>query len=346
MCPKVSIVVPMYDVEKYLEKCINSLIHQTLKDIEIILVDDGSPDRCGEIAEQYAKKDTRIKVIHQNNAGLGPARNTGMEAATGEYIGFVDSDDWVKPDMFAKLLDAAYKNSADIVASGHCDWTNGKIVRTRRHPMAGKTIKGSSEIDKARKQFYGHLPTETEIEAFPMSVWISIYRRKMLEHNNLKFINIISEDIVFNISAYNCAQIITFTEDTDYCYRKETQTSITQSFSNTKLKKYEELLIKLIELAKQENDQECMIRIKRKAMDCCRLYVGQVGNADISFKEKKYYVELFAKSELIKKCWENYPIESLPLQQKIFQKAILSGNYGIALLLNSIRQTIKRYLRK
>ena len=91
--PKVSVVIPMYNVEKYLDTCVQSVRKQTLQDIEIILVDDGSPDRCGEMAEEYAKQDSRVKVVHRKNGGLGPARNSGMEIATGEYIGFVDSDD-------------------------------------------------------------------------------------------------------------------------------------------------------------------------------------------------------------------------------------------------------------
>ena len=97
--PKVSIIVPVYKVEKYLRKCIDSIINQTLKDIEIILVDDGSPDNCGKICDEYAAKDTRIKVIHKENGGLSSARNAGMEVAEGEYIGFVDSDDWIESDL-------------------------------------------------------------------------------------------------------------------------------------------------------------------------------------------------------------------------------------------------------
>ncbi len=345
--PKISIVVPIYEVEKYLENCINSLLVQTLDNIEIILVDDGSVDKSGMIADSYAGKYSFIKVVHQKNKGLGPARNTGMKIATGEYIGFVDSDDWVMPNMFEKLYIAAKENDADIVASGHCDWTNGKIVRRRQHPMSGKTVKGKNEVDTIRKKLYGHLPNDKDIEAFPMSVWIAIYRRKMIEDNHLQFINIISEDIIFNISAYKCANIITFTEGVDYCYRKEAQTSITQSFSEKRLRSYEEFLIKLTELAKEEDgSSECMLRIKRKAMDCCRLYVGQVGNTNISLKKKIYYLDCFAKSKLIKKYWEKYPIKYLPLQQRIFQKAMSSGNYKFALLLNIIRQSIKKYLRK
>ena len=92
---QISIIVPIYNVEKYLDRCIQSLLHQTLKDIEIILVDDGSPDRCSQMCDEYAKIDSRIKVIHKKNAGLGYARNSGIEIASGEYIAFVDSDDYV-----------------------------------------------------------------------------------------------------------------------------------------------------------------------------------------------------------------------------------------------------------
>lgn len=236
MNPKISIIVPIYGVEKYLDKCVKSIQNQTIRDIEIILVDDGSPDKCGELAEQYAKKDSRIKVIHQENSGLGPARNSGMYAASGEYIGFVDSDDWVDVNMFSRLYQVAKKQKADIVVSGHCDWTDGKIVRTKRHPLAGKTVTEKSEIDEIRKNLYGRSMEDKETEAFPMSVWIAIYKRNMIIDSCLKFKNIISEDVIFNISAYKCASCISFTENTDYCYRKENQASITQNFSNEKLK--------------------------------------------------------------------------------------------------------------
>ncbi len=112
--PKVSIIVPVYNVEPYLEFCVDSLIKQTLEDIEIILVDDGSPDNSGAICDRLAKKDNRIVVIHKENGGLSSARNAGIAIAKGEYIGFVDSDDWVESDMFACLLELAEKYDADI----------------------------------------------------------------------------------------------------------------------------------------------------------------------------------------------------------------------------------------
>lgn len=106
-------IVPVYKVEKYLKECIDSILNQTFTDFELILVDDGSPDRCPQMCDEAAKQDDRIQVIHQKNGGLSAARNTGIEAARGEWLGFVDSDDFVAPDFYEKLLTAAKEANAD-----------------------------------------------------------------------------------------------------------------------------------------------------------------------------------------------------------------------------------------
>ena len=111
----ISVIVPIYRVEKYLEECIESILNQTYKQLEVILVDDGSPDRCGEICDRYAQKDSRITVIHKSNGGAASARNAGLRTATGEYIAFVDSDDYLEPDAYEKMLEELIRNDADIV---------------------------------------------------------------------------------------------------------------------------------------------------------------------------------------------------------------------------------------
>lgn len=118
---KVSVIVPIYKVEKYIKKCVDSLVEQTLPDIEIILVDDGSPDDCGTICDTYAKRDLRIKVIHKANEGLSEARNIGIKAATSEYIGFVDGDDYVAPDMYEVLYKNITEQNADVAVCGLYD---------------------------------------------------------------------------------------------------------------------------------------------------------------------------------------------------------------------------------
>ena len=114
----ISVIVPVYKVAPYLRQCIESILNQTYRDLEILLIDDGPPDECGDICNEYGKKDERIKVIHTNNRGLSAARNLGLREATGDYIGFVDSDDWIEPEMYEVLLTLLEETGADISVCG------------------------------------------------------------------------------------------------------------------------------------------------------------------------------------------------------------------------------------
>lgn len=131
--PELSIIVPVYKVEKYLPRCIDSILAQTFGDFELILIDDGSPDGCGRICDEYAKKDKRIVVIHQKNMGVSAARNAGLDIARGRYIGFVDSDDWIEPQMYEVMMDAIRENGADMAVCGvrYAD-EDGKFTRADR----------------------------------------------------------------------------------------------------------------------------------------------------------------------------------------------------------------------
>ena len=117
--PKISVIVPVYNVEQYLERCIKSLLNQTYSNLEIILVDDGSPDNCGLICDRFAAQDNRVIVIHKKNGGVSSARNAGLDAASGEYIGFVDSDDWINADMYRSLIHDAINMNADCVCCNY-----------------------------------------------------------------------------------------------------------------------------------------------------------------------------------------------------------------------------------
>lgn len=118
MNPLISVIVPIYNVEKYLVRCVDSIVNQTYKNLEIILVDDGSPDRCPQMCDDYAEKDSRIKVVHKKNGGLSDARNAGMAVATGEYISFIDSDDWIETSMFELLLNNIFQYDCEISCGG------------------------------------------------------------------------------------------------------------------------------------------------------------------------------------------------------------------------------------
>ena len=140
--PLISIIIPVYKVEPYLQRCLDSVVNQTYRNLEIILVDDGSPDRCGAICDEYAAKDKRITVIHQENKGLSAARNAGLDIARGDYIQFVDSDDWIEPETCSTVLGIAIDYQVDIVCFGfNRVLSSGEFIP--------KSVSFSSEIDKS-----------------------------------------------------------------------------------------------------------------------------------------------------------------------------------------------------
>ncbi|MCI6996806.1 MAG: glycosyltransferase [Eubacterium sp.] len=167
----ISIIVPVYKVEDYLPKCIESLMNQTYQDIQIILVDDGSPDNCGVICDKYAAEDNRIVVIHQQNSGVSAARNAGLAVAIGEYIGFCDSDDYVSPNMYQCLLDNMTNSKAQIAICGY-DYVDetGKVTRPYRKRNPEVLIQ-----QEIFRRFFDMPPT------IRLCVWNKLFRRELFE---------------------------------------------------------------------------------------------------------------------------------------------------------------------
>lgn len=175
----ITIIVPVYNVEDYLCKCIDSIIGQTYNNLEIILVDDGSPDRCGEICDEYARHDTRIRVIHKENGGLSDARNVGIENSKGDYIAFVDSDDYIAPDMYEKLYNIAKVNDADMsICSFMCVNTKGNSIDDQNlyNPISNNVLSGIEVFeDKLAENQYWYW----------VVAWNKLYRRSLFD--NIRF---------------------------------------------------------------------------------------------------------------------------------------------------------------
>ena len=170
---KISVIVPVYKAEKFLSNCIKSILNQTYHDLEVILVDDGSPDSSGQICEEYAKKDNRIKVIHQKNAGVAAARNVGLDLATGDYITFVDSDDYIRPQMYEKMLKCAQNNHCDLVM---CDCM--KVYSDGRKVMYSHNIRGGLyDEEQLHLEYYPHLLIMPSIE-YPATIsnWVCMFK--------------------------------------------------------------------------------------------------------------------------------------------------------------------------
>ena len=170
MEPLISLIIPVYNVEDYLDECIESIVNQTYKNLEIILVDDGSPDNCPKICDMWAKKDLRIKVIHKINAGAAAARNTGLEVANGDYIGFVDSDDFIAENMFEKMLDCLMKTKNKMCCCGIKRVNlDGTISEFTNFPYCSLDI-----ISAINSLFYGEIDTAVWSKLFEKSVFDGI----------------------------------------------------------------------------------------------------------------------------------------------------------------------------
>ena len=208
MLKKISIIMPVYNTGEYLHKCIQSILMQNLKEFELIIVNDGSTDNSGNICNEYAKSDSRVKVIHKKNEGVSIARNVGVEMATGEYIGFIDSDDWIEPDMYCDMYKLAATNDADIVI---CD-----------------AVTKYSDNSKEEIDTIGLLSTDCSLTKNDVSpelltliagaAWRCVYKNELIKKNFLKFpVNIpISEDRVFNIYAFGYAKKVYYVKKPYY----------------------------------------------------------------------------------------------------------------------------------
>ena len=244
----VSVIVPVYKVEAYLDRCIQSILNQTYANLEIILVDDGSPDKCPVICDQYAKKDARIKVIHKSNGGLSSARNAGMDIASGDYIAFVDSDDWIEVNMISHLVGMCESFDAD-VSDIRCIQTDG----TKRIKNDNEMSEVYSGQDIIKRYLFRGL---NEQNGAPYTVWRKLYKRNIIINERFEE-GILNEDICFNYLILDKCH--TYVESNQIMYNYfQNEASITGG----KLRRKDFDLLKvcdnLVQLAKSSNNMEIL----------------------------------------------------------------------------------------
>lgn len=203
--PLISIIVPVYNVKEYLEKCLDSICSQTYKNLEIILINDGSSDGSGELCDLFAQRDGRVKVIHQANAGQSAARNRGLDIAQGEYFGFVDSDDWIEPDMYEFLYRLLKENGADISICSHYRDKGGKSV-----------VKYSSDkiLEFTRDEAIRALVIDKRVRNYPVD---KLYKRCLFD--NIRFpLNRVYEDLAISYLVFYEADKVIMQETPKYHY--------------------------------------------------------------------------------------------------------------------------------
>lgn len=212
----VSVIVPVYNVEEYLDRCIQSIVKQTYKNLEIILVDDGSPDSCPQMCDEWAERDNRIKIIHKENGGVSSARNSALDIAKGEYIAFVDSDDYAENNFISNLLNGFTNENVGISICGL--FNNGKKVMPESEVI----------VDSAEASVM--LFNIKDYPYFEGYIWNKMYKKEVIDENHLRFDNPLRmcEDTLFNFEYLKHIDNVSFVPSAEYhyCYRSDSVMSV------------------------------------------------------------------------------------------------------------------------
>lgn len=272
--PLISVIVPVYKVEAYLDKCISSIVNQTYKNLEIILVDDGSPDNCPAMCDDWAEKDSRIRVIHKENGGLSDARNAGMAVATGELMGFVDSDDTIHPDMYRLLYESMVENDSDISACGvEMVWEDGSPSRILT--KSGCCVLEQEEAMRA----------VIEESWLQQPVWYKLYKTALI--HDIPFpVGKYHEDVFWTYQAVGSAKRVSVFDTPCYYYLQRSGSIMEESYSLKRLDAVEGKMLRIqyvqdkypdmIENAKVELSLFCLWSTQ-KVMRCLSGRDKQVG---------------------------------------------------------------------
>lgn len=347
--PKVSIIVPVYNAEKYLERCINSLKNQTLEEIEIILTDDSSSDSSLEICNKAAMTDSRIKVIHKENEGAGMARNAALKIAEGEYIGFADSDDFAAEDMFKALYEKAKKYDSQLVMSGVL-FADGIMFSKegeciRRDYFESDTLFDTAEsLKKLKMGIVGAAPGDAEDSKYGMSIWKNLFKNEIIKKNNITFESereILSEDALFMIDYISCIDKAVGIHEAFYNYCRNGD-SISKSY---KKDRFEKSLVFVREVEKRfQKDikaSEYQIYIDRFWQAMCRVICSQeimyAADNNIKYAELRKRLKAVCTHSMTVKALKAYPITTLPFKQMAFACGMKYRLYFLLKILVGLR---------
>ena len=291
--PEISIIIPCYKVEKYLTRCLDSVCAQTFKDWEAICVDDGSPDNCGAILDEYAEKDNRIKVIHQENQGVSAARNNGLKYANGDFVSFIDSDDEICPVFLEKMLKALQKRpEAGFV---WCDFEKGKAK------IEWNFFEVSEQVyDKPFNHYVQHQKPK-----IVSAIWNKLYRKSLLEDLTFSEDLSVGEDLIFLYQVLNRAKHAIYINSEMYFYRIRENSAMTQPLTQKRLD--DELLIAIKLSSMFDNDT-----LDKKTKKSLEHYIA---------KRLFGYVVKFTKKK-DKNNYNKWLVQYLPVLKKLEKQGI------------------------
>lgn len=331
--PKISVIVPVYNVEKYLRRCVDSILNQTFSDFELILVDDGSPDNSGMICDEYAKKDNRIKVIHKQNAGVSTARNTGIDKAVGEYLMFVDSDDFIDNAMFEKMVNRIGNKPDMVIASIKMVCNKGEYEY-----RMGNDIYTSKELIE-----------EFCFDKFPRicvcGPCCKLYRLDKIKDNNIRFDELLNlgEDTYFNMQyVLKCTQIISIS-DICYYYMRDNEKSLFTKFRSYYYENGKQVFQKVLKTAEDLNCAEESVDKYIKDYACGLIY--NVGKA-IMTSDKNVCIEYMEKLSVDDVLKNNMSMLKNNYRNYLLAKMILNRHYLLVYYASKLRYDLKNKITK
>ena len=256
----ITVVLPVYKVEKFLDRCIESVVGQTYRNLEILLIDDGSPDRCPSMCDEWALKDSRIRVIHKKNAGLGEARNTGIENASGSYICFFDSDDYIHPETIEKCVTRLNRDHADVVIFGvNCVNSTGRITASYPPSVGEITFCGKDVEEKFLLELIAPTVQKDGSRSFYMSAWVMLYSMEKIRSIQWRFVSerdIISEDVYSLLSLFRFVQVVSVIPEAFYFYC-ENNASLSRRYIKDRYKRIKDFYLKSQELCEKIDGLIC-----------------------------------------------------------------------------------------
>lgn len=321
--PKVSVIVPVYKTEKYINRCIDSILSQTFSDIEVILVDDGSPDNCPKICDEYATKDSRVKVIHQKNSGVSSARNAGLKVCCGEYLLFVDADDYISSDMIENLFLAIGKKY-DVAISGYTEI--GLTVKTEIYDYKGC---------KSKDDFILHC-----IQNTGGVVCSKLYKTSIIKKNDIFFNeNLIqSEDLIFALNVFLKSDTFITIDKADYFYDRRDESNVNIDLSDWLNKNL--IVHDLIQNILENYNIEGKAAVIKKRLENV-MYIYLLG-----LVQKKEYRKFKQLSTNMNQRMQNLDFQEFDLLNKLWLVLYKKNYRKISYLVCNIRLFLACFLKK
>lgn len=345
--PLISVVVPVYNVERYLQQCVESVLRQTYRHLEIILVDDGSTDSSGEMCDRLAGRDDRIRVVHKRNAGLGMARNSGLDVAKGEFVMFLDSDDFVDARMVEELYAQLKRTDADTSYCGYNEYFDEHNVKPRPAAYNDRTFRGDDIIDHVLLEMIAGKPEDSKEALLSVSVCFALLSMRVIREHDIRFPSereFISEDIIFDIAYLRHATCVTYIDKPLYYYRYSNNTSLTHTFDERYLDRQKQQYSRMSEdLGKIRPVAAYRMRMDRFFLGRVRHFIGMVVSHGRVYKDYDAYaaVKHIINDQDVRTVIARYPYRRNPFQLKMMNMCIAHRWTLAAILLVSLKRLKK-----